>query len=132
MTQSWISRLSSRTRPGPRSRAPSTTRETTCIPAQPPTRQWPTASTSGCFGLPRNDRRLGRIATRRPDPMAVTVFGEGRMVGHVALQAEAAEPPVGQVQMDLLTQPPLRPDAEAVADDQHADQQLGIDRRPAR
>src|SRR3954451_19701442 len=56
MTQSWTSQQSSRTRPGPRNRAPSTTLETTCIPAQPPTRQWQTASTSGCFGVPRSDR----------------------------------------------------------------------------
>ena len=47
------------------------------------------------------------------------------------LQTEPAEPSVGQVQMDLLAQPPLRPDAEAIADDQHPDQQLGVDRRPA-
>ena len=32
--------------------------------------------------------------------------------------------------MNLLAQPPLRADAEAVADDQHPDQQLRIDRRP--
>ncbi len=34
--------------------------------------------------------------------------------------------------MHLLAEPPLRSDAEAVADDQHPDQQLGIDRRAAR
>ena len=32
--------------------------------------------------------------------------------------------------MHLLAQPALRADAEAVADDQHPDHQLGIDRRP--
>src|SRR5215218_8407097 len=62
---------------------------------------------------------------------AVPVLREGRVVRHVAFQTEPAEPSVGEVQMDLLAKPPLRPDAEAVADDQHPDQQLGVDRRPA-
>ncbi len=34
--------------------------------------------------------------------------------------------------MNLFAQPPLRPDAKAIADQQHADQQLGIDRGAAR
>src|SRR5215469_7341965 len=34
--------------------------------------------------------------------------------------------------MDLFAQPPFRADAEAVADDQHTDQQLRIDRRSSR
>ena len=33
--------------------------------------------------------------------------------------------------MDLLAQPPLGADAEAVAHDQHPDHQFGIDRGPA-
>jgi len=33
--------------------------------------------------------------------------------------------------MNLLAQPPPGADAEAVTDDQHPDQQLGIDRGPA-
>ena len=53
------------------------------------------------------------------------------MVGHVAIEAEPAEPAIGQVQMNLLAQPPLGADAEAVADDQHPDHQLGINRGPA-
>ncbi len=32
--------------------------------------------------------------------------------------------------MDLLAQPALRTNAEAIADDEHSDHQLGIDRRP--
>jgi hypothetical protein len=32
--------------------------------------------------------------------------------------------------MNLLAQPPLRVNAEAIANDQHPDHQLGIDRRP--
>jgi len=33
--------------------------------------------------------------------------------------------------LDLVAQPPFRADAAAIADDQHADQQLRIDRRPS-
>src|SRR5262249_16908203 len=33
--------------------------------------------------------------------------------------------------VDLFAEPPFRADAEAVADDQHADQQFWIDRRPS-
>jgi hypothetical protein len=62
---------------------------------------------------------------------AMAVLREGRMIRHLACQAEPAEPPVGQVQMDLLAQPAFRADAVAIADDQHADQQLRVDRRPA-
>jgi hypothetical protein len=35
------------------------------------------------------------------------------------------------VQRDLLAQPPLKANTVAVADDQHADHQFGVDRRPA-
>ena len=52
------------------------------------------------------------------------------MIGHVAVEPEPAEPAVRQVEVNLLAQPPLGADAEAVADDQHPDHQLGIDRRP--
>ena len=53
------------------------------------------------------------------------------MVGHAAVQAKAADPTIGEVQVDLFAQPPLGADAAAVADQQHPDHQLGIDRRPA-
>ena len=36
-----------------------------------------------------------------------------------------------RLQVDLLAQPPLGADAEAIADDQHPDHQLGINRWPA-
>jgi len=55
-----------------------------------------------------------------------------RVVGHVAFQTEATEPATGEVYMHLLAQPPLPPDAHAIADDQHPDDQLGMDRRPSR
>jgi hypothetical protein len=36
------------------------------------------------------------------------------MVGHRAIEPEPTEPPVGEVEVDLFAQPPLRADAEAV------------------
>lgn len=62
---------------------------------------------------------------------AMPVLREGRMVGHRAIEPEPTEPPVGEVEVDLFTQPPLRADAEAVADNHHPDHQFGIHRRPA-
>jgi len=56
------------------------------------------------------------------------VLGEGRMVGHVTVEPEAAEPAVCQVEVNLFAQAPLRADAEAVTDQQHPDHQLGGDR----
>ena len=63
---------------------------------------------------------------------AVAVLGKRRMIGDVAVEPQATEPAIGQIEVDLLAQPPLRANAEAVADDQHADHQLGIDRRATR
>src|SRR6516225_8444585 len=56
------------------------------------------------------------------------VLREGRMVGHVTLEPKAAEPAVCQIEVNLFAQTPLRTDAEAVADQQHSDHQLGGDR----
>jgi len=53
------------------------------------------------------------------------------MVGNIAIKPQPTKPAIRQVQVNLVAQPPLRADAEAVADDQHADQQLWIDRRPS-
>ena len=76
-------------------------------------------------------RRLEQLAQQvAVAEAAVPVLREGRMVRNIALQAEPAEPAIGEVQMHLLAQPPLRADAEAVADDQHPDHQLRIDRGP--
>ena len=49
------------------------------------------------------------------------------MVGHAAVEPELAKRAVGEVQMNLIAQSPFGADAEAVADDQHSDQQLRID-----
>jgi hypothetical protein len=61
---------------------------------------------------------------------AMPVLREGRVIGHLASQAEAAEPAVRQFQVDFLAQPLLGADAEAVGDDQHPDQQFRVDRGP--
>ena len=53
------------------------------------------------------------------------------MIGNLAIQTEAAKPAIGQIEMNLLAQPTLRPNAHAIADDQHADHQLRIDRGPS-
>src|SRR5580700_6169388 len=55
-------------------------------------------------------------------------LGEGRMVGNAAFQSQPTKPAVCQVEIDLLAQPPLRADAEAVTHDQYADHQFQIDR----
>src|SRR5450755_2042903 len=38
---------------------------------------------------------------------AMAVLGKGRVVGHVAIEAKAAEPAIGQIEVNLVTQPPL-------------------------
>ena len=45
--------------------------------------------------------------------------------------ARLKKPAVAEVQVNFLAQPPLRADPKAVADDQHPDHQLRIDRRPS-
>jgi hypothetical protein len=60
---------------------------------------------------------------------AQSVLRERRVVRDLVLEVELAKPPVGQMQLDLLAQPAFRADAVAVADDEHPDHQLGIDRR---
>jgi hypothetical protein len=49
------------------------------------------------------------------------------MIGHLAVEAQTAKPAVRQVQVDFFAKPSFRADAEAIADDQHPDQQLRID-----
>src|SRR6202023_1202296 len=52
---------------------------------------------------------------------AMAVLRKGRVVGHTPIEPEPAEPAVGEVQVNLFAQPPLRADAQAVADNQHPD-----------
>src|SRR5262249_53107700 len=58
------------------------------------------------------------------------VLGKSRVIRHRTVQTEPAEPPVGQIEVDLIAQAPLRSDAAAVTDQEHPDHELRIDRRP--
>jgi hypothetical protein len=51
--------------------------------------------------------------------LSVTVLRKCRMVEHVASETKAAKPAAGQIEVDFITQSLFRPDAEAVAHDQH-------------
>ncbi len=51
------------------------------------------------------------------------------MVRHSVVEPQAAEPAVGEVEMDFVAQPAFGANAVAVADDQHPDHQFQIDRR---
>src|SRR5277367_5446465 len=62
---------------------------------------------------------------------AVAVLGKRRMIGDVAVEPQATEPAIGQIEVDLLAQPTLRANAEAVADNQHPHHQFGINRGPS-
>src|SRR3974377_263772 len=50
------------------------------------------------------------------------------MIRHCPIEAEPAEPAISQVEVSLFAEAPLRSDAEAVADQQHPDHQLRVDR----
>jgi hypothetical protein len=54
------------------------------------------------------------------------------MIGNVAVEPQSTEPAVRQIEVDFLAQPTLRTNAVAVAvaDNQHAHHQLGINRGP--
>src|SRR4029450_1113994 len=56
---------------------------------------------------------------------AMPVLAEGGVIGDSAVEPEPTEPSIGQIEMNLLAQPPLRTYAEAVAYDEHSDHQLG-------
>jgi len=77
-------------------------------------------------------RRLEQLAQQiAVAEAAVPVLGEGRVVGNVAVETQSAKPAIGEIEVDLVAQLPLRADAKTIADDQHPDRQLGVDRRSA-
>ena len=55
--------------------------------------------------------------------------GEVEVIWHVLPQTQLTEPAVRQIEVNFLAEPPLRADAEAIADQQHLDHQRRIDRR---
>jgi hypothetical protein len=89
-------------------------------------------ATDQALGHAAPDHRLEQLSQKVgvAEP-TMARLGKGRVVRHIAIETQTAEPAIRQVQVDLFAQPPFRADAKAVADDQHADQQLGIDRRPS-
>jgi hypothetical protein len=58
----------------------------------------------------------------------MSIFGKRRVIGYIIFKAQPAEPAIRQVQMGLFAQPPLRANAVAITDDQHANHQFGINR----
>jgi len=50
------------------------------------------------------------------------------MIRHAIAQIETAEPPIREVQMHFLAEATLGPDSKAIPDQEHTDQQLGINR----
>src|SRR6266700_4573216 len=52
------------------------------------------------------------------------------MIGNLVIELEAAEPTITEMKFDLLAQLPFKADAIAVADNEHPDHQLRIDRGP--
>ena len=56
---------------------------------------------------------------------------ERRMIRDLVFDAQAAEPAVCHVDLNLTTQRPLRADGKHIADNQHSDYQHWIDGRPA-
>src|SRR5688572_30791542 len=61
----------------------------------------------------------------------MAVDRERRMVRHCLFEAKPAEPSVSEIEPDLVAQAPFGADRVAVADQQHPDHQLRIDRRAA-
>ncbi len=55
---------------------------------------------------------------------------ERRVMGHLVVETEAAEPTIGEAKFDLLAQLALEADAVAVADHEHPHHEFGIDRGP--
>src|SRR5262245_64239992 len=61
---------------------------------------------------------------------AVAINRERRMIGNLVIELEAAEPTITEMKFDLFAQLPFKADAVAVADNEHPDHQLRIDRGP--
>ena len=65
-----------------------------------------------------------------PEP-TMAVAREGGMIGNLTIQSQAAKPSIGEIQVNLFAQPPLGADGEAIADNEHPDHQLRVDRGSA-
>jgi hypothetical protein len=92
-----------------------------------------------CKGLASHDPFLHAARHHRLEQLAqqialakttVAVLGKRRMIWNIAIEPQSTKPAIGQIEMDLLAQPTLRTNAQAVADDEHPDHQLRINRGP--
>src|SRR3989338_82525 len=91
-------------------------------------RRLATDKTEGCATIGNHlEHPAQDVAIREP---TVPVLGTGRPVRHAAFEAETTKPAIRQIEVALVNQPPFRTDAIKVADQQYADHQLRIDRRP--
>lgn len=81
------------------------------------------------FHTARNGRlKYAAQKATLPEP-TVAVLGKRRMIRDAVTKVQAAEPAIGQVQMNLFAQAAFRPDAGAIAHKQHPDHQFGINGR---
>jgi len=53
------------------------------------------------------------------------------VIGNLAIQTESAEPSVRHIEVNLFAKPTFRANAHAVADDEHSDHQLRVNRGPS-
>jgi hypothetical protein len=81
------------------------------IDAEPPAADEPLLDTPAYRRL---EDVAEQVAIAEP---SVPVLGEGRVVRDPIRQVQAAEPAIGEIEVNLLAQPPLRADPEAVADE---------------
>lgn len=82
------------------------------------------------FHLPLEDAELAQGVLEVAQEKAEEALQRAR--GNRPGQIEAAEPSIREVEMNLLAKPPFGPDAHDIADQQHPDHQLRVDRRPSR
>jgi hypothetical protein len=75
------------------------------------------------------DRRLEHLSEQiEIREAAMPILGEAQVVRHLAVETETTAPAVSEVQVNLLAQPPFRTNAVAAANQQHPDEQFGINR----
>ena len=62
--------------------------------------------------------------------LPVSLLREGRVVRDLAIEAKPTEPPVSQVEVNLVEEPAFGADPGPIADQQHPHDQFGIEGRP--
>jgi hypothetical protein len=65
-----------------------------------------------------HEANIPDLVRHRRATAAITSCG---MVGNAVVQIETAEPPIRQIQMHLLAEPSLGPNAEAIPNQKHPD-----------